>query len=639
MIYVSQDYMNKSLAPGRSVKCKIVTDERTFTDADIISFEFNDVVHPDDMNFGTTCANRFNFEVWCRSNIPLTAVIRPFVGFAGENDDPDDIEYCPLGEFHITRRHRKREKYSITCYDRMYRLDARYRPTLLFPSTAADVLADIGEMYGFEVGFTPERDIIEYIPRLVTCREIIGYIAGLNGGFAKFDRSGILRLKKLEMCNFMLHRSHYNELSIKADPLEVRQIDFITESDTFSEGRGTKVTTYRQTNPFATKAITQRVFDEWNGFSYHGMTVKLRGLPYLESGESIMVQDDFENEYYHALISDYTLEYDGGLKARLISRSKNPIDDFDSPMTQQRMMEALSESLRIRYFNYVNERDVVIAQTSVPLLNINFNLETSTFIVFNAQFTVAANADCLMTLDYRINNAKLGQTPLVSLSANRPLSVCLYNCFEKIRPGRNTFSVTARVSTGRAVVEAKELIASISGQHMLSGGAQRPDININQEARRLEIRRIGLKARNITGMNLQTGFTSPGFKISEGINPRSITMKSLVRRNLNDALCMDAIFTEAEVISRNTVKLSLSNPFAFTGSAININAFSVGDGFSVVRVISVTADNNRIILNTESISELEVIVIEYNSDTGNLISTASLNPVKSFIYVIEQFEM
>lgn len=129
MIEVSNSFKEKSLSPGRTVRCVIEVDDFLYTDKEIISFEFNDVVHPDDMSFGTACANRFHFELWSRKNIPLSAVIKPFVFF---EDDSGTEESCPLGEFYIARRYRKRERYSITCYDKMYRLDPRYNPNGLY---------------------------------------------------------------------------------------------------------------------------------------------------------------------------------------------------------------------------------------------------------------------------------------------------------------------------------------------------------------------------------------------------------------------------------------------------------------------------------------------------------------------------
>ncbi|MCL2077397.1 MAG: hypothetical protein FWH08_03210 [Oscillospiraceae bacterium] len=494
MIEVSPDFMEKSLSPGRDVQCVILAGGHAYDDKDILSFEFNDVVHPEDMSFGTTCANRFHFELWSRRNIPLSAVISPYVAFTKDASGAV-TEFRLLGEFYISRRYRKRERYSITCYDKMFRLDARYRPTVNFPCTTAELLSDIAEQHDFKVGFATANDVVESVPKLATCREVIGYIAGINGGFAKFDRTSVLRLRKLELCDFLLNRSQYTSLSLKADKLEVRQIEFMNEDETFSEGKGTKLTTYRQHNPFAGKDAAKRVFDQWNGFTYFGMTVKMQGLPFLESGFSILVQDDFENIYYVALISDYTLEYDGALRATLVSKSKNPIDDYEEPMTQQRLMESLSQSLRMRYYNFINERIVTISQSALSIISINFSLETSSVVVFNSQFTVTANTDAVLTLNYYVNNINVGQQPRTNLSANKPLSVSLYNCFERARTGRNTLSVTASISAGNAVIEQGQLIATVSGQYMLGDAKpQIPEINISEAMTKHAISALNLRA-------------------------------------------------------------------------------------------------------------------------------------------------
>lgn len=353
----------------------------------------------------------------------------------------------------------------------------------MFPCVPAEILSDIAAQYSFTVGFTPEPDTIHSIPRNTTCREIIGYIAGLNGGAAKFDRNGVLQLKKLQSCDFTLTRGGYTELSLKADKMEIRAVEFVNDENIFSEGKGTKLTTYRQFNPLSDAKSVKRVFDEWNGFSYHGLTVKMQGLPFLESGDSILVQDDFDDTVYRALISDYTLEYDGGLKGTLISKSKNPIDDYEEPMTQERLMQSLSESLRIRYHNYENDKKITISGTnqSISIASINFELEVKAFAVFNAHFTVKATADCILTLHYHINNEKTGQTPQMSLTADKPSGICLYNCFENQRAGKNTLTVTASVSGGSAVIEQGELIASVSGQYMLGDGKQQlPEINASE---------------------------------------------------------------------------------------------------------------------------------------------------------------
>jgi len=365
----------------------------------------------------------------------------------------------------------------------MYRLDSKYKPKVNLPCNASDVLNDIAQQFDFAVGFTPLTDAINYIPGKATCREIIGYIAGLNGGFAKFDRNGVLRLKKLAFSDFVLNRNQYMELSLKADTLEIRQVDFITDEETFSEGKGTKLTTYRQYNPFADKDTAKRVYNEWKNFTYNGMTVKMRGMPFLEAGDSILVQDDCEDKYYVALISDYTLEYDGGLTGTLISKSKNPIDDYEEPASQQDMLDILRERLKTVYFSYTNSKAIQVLYTEIPVININFSLESSGSAVFNSCFTATTDADCSLIFSYYLNNVKVGPEHKESFFTDKYTGVCLYHLFEGLSAGAHTLNVTARtIGVGGAVlIDKGELIATVSGQNMLDGGGNKiPVINAEE---------------------------------------------------------------------------------------------------------------------------------------------------------------
>jgi hypothetical protein len=517
----------------------------------------------------------------------------------------------------------------------MYRLDSRYNPSVNFPCTTADLLADIARHYDFEVGFEPARDVVEYVPRTATCREVIGYIAGVNGGFAKFDRSGVLQLKKLALCDFALSRNQYTELSVKADMNEVRQIEFINEDETFSSGKGTKMTTYRQHNPFGNREAAVRVLDEWNGFSYHGLTVKMRGLPYLESGDAILVQDDFDNTHYFALISDYTLMYNGGLTGRLVSKAKNPIDDYDEPMTQQRMMESMSENLRVRYINHVNENDIWIGAGSTAIASINFNIESRTFAVFNSQFSVKSADNCIMTLEYFINNVKVGQTPQTALTADRIKSVCLYNCFRIASPGRSTLTVTANINNGTAVILEGELIASVSGQYMLGdGGAQRPEINILQAIGKYELNSAFFTVREMTARLERPRPQKPAAETeAECINTIQLNTLNLTL-NLTAELLMDSLPVEANKISANQILLLFTNTIEKAENTVNFKAFVVSFGVVELEISSIVIDNNEIIITTENLSAYNELVIKYDSKYGNLLSGATRNPLQSFNYIL-----
>jgi hypothetical protein len=642
MINVSRNYIEKATAPGRNVRCKIIADDVTYTDVDILSFEFNDVVHPEDMSFGTTCANRFQFELWSRRNIPLSTVIRPFISFADDsNGDGQGAEQCSLGEFHIARRYRRRNKYSVTCYDKMYRLDSQFASSLTFPCFAPALLAEIGKQFDFEVGFVPRNDVIESIPRLATYREIIGYIAGINGGFAKFSRDGILELKKLAVCNFALNKCQYTELSLKADMMEVRAVEFVTDSNIYSEGKGTKLTTYRQHNPFANQEITRRVFNEWKDFEYHGLTLKMRGLPFLESGDAVWVQDDIENKHYLALISDYTLLYNGTLNARLVSKSKNPIDDYDEPMAQQRMLEAMIEDLKIKYFNHVNPEHIWVLGTSSPVASINFNLMTNMFVVLNAQFTITANAETAIVIEYHINGIKVGQEPIQSLYRSRPQTIGLYYNFENVRAGRSTLTITARMSAGEAWIAKGELIASVSGQYMLGdNGPQRPEINLSQNIHRLELNDINLGLRRLHDTELKepVRLLPHNMTIQVRTEPMSLITRIVRLRGFSVTLMTDSLLDEIIKIAANRLLLVFTNAVTFTGADLDLQGFAVTFGLEDLSIFSAEISGHEIILVTDDLSAFNEIVIKYDRAVGNLLGAASRNPVDSFNYILNMEE-
>jgi hypothetical protein len=632
MINVSDKYREKAMAPGRKVKCEIMVGDFVYDDTQILSFEFNDVVHPEDMSFGTTCANRFHFQLWSRRSIPLTAVIKPFVIFT---DEEGDSEPCPLGEFYISHRYRRRTRINITSYDKMSRLDSRYRPRVEFPCATGAILADIAVQFDFEVGFAPAVDVISSVPRTATCREVIGYIAGLNGGFAKFDRAGVLRLRNLAPCGFELMRNQYSELALKADELEIRRVELVTDTETYAEGRGTKFTTYRQYNPFADfvgDAAIRRIYDKWSGYTYRGMTIKMRGLPFLESGDSIMVQDDYDDTMYHALISDYTLEYDGGLRGRLISKAKNPIDEFDAPNTQQRIWETLSDDLSIRYFNYINEELIGINQGSALMVDLKFMLGGLSSVAFNSQFTVTADSDCTMTLDYNINGVKTGQTPRTTLFAGKPLSVSLYYLFEKLKSGGNTLTVTANISAGSGVVEARELIATISGQHLVNAVVVKPDTYIWHRLERMSVGGLGLSLAEMNSVVYGQEEYQPDTPVSDRIEAIRLQPMSATPRGLRGSIDLNSVFKTARQVSPNQIILEFTNSVTFSGAALS--GIRVLFEHNEVGIVSQIIRGSEITLTTENLSMFNEVVIQYDSDIGNLLGAASQNPVDSFNYIL-----
>lgn len=476
MISVSEEYKRLATANGREISCEIEVGELVFRNEDIVSFEFDDVVHPDEMAFGTTCSNRFHMEILTDRYIPLSSVVKPYVMF-GECG-----ERLLLGTFYIARRYRRRNRYSITCYDKMYQLDSEYKTDLVYPQTMQAVIDDLCQ----RLNLVHDIQCMDYtcgsIPADCTYREIIGWIAGAHGGMAKFSRDNVLKIKKCENCGETLRRNNYLDISIKEDAFEIRQINLVAdELTTYSSGDGTKLTTYKQENPFGTQIIADRLYYTWGGFSYYGAEIEMQGLPYLEAGDIMLVQNDVDNSVFPIIISEINYKFDGGLSAELFSRSKNPVDDYDAH-NEKKEQEEMYSNLAVVNFS-VRNTTARKMETGIKTLLLAMDVDSKEpkTALLNAQLILTAPQDCTVTLTCDLNGEYLNPLPLQTLHANEPQTICLHNILEKIHQGQNAVTIWGETSAGYVVLEKYQGVLTVSGQYMNAAEIKsRPDYTAAQ---------------------------------------------------------------------------------------------------------------------------------------------------------------
>ena len=463
MVNVSSGFKELACAPGREISCEIEIGDNVFRDSEILSFEFNDVVHSEDMQFGTCCSNRFHFELITETYIPLSSVIKPFVRFEGSD------ERCPLGVFFISRRYRRKNRYSITCYDMMYRLDDKFESELTFPCTAQELLADICANKEIEaVALINEEISCRNTPAQATFREVLGYLAGLMGCCAKFDREGRLCFRALEKSDFRITRDNYFSLSLTQDPCEIRQITMNTAEGELTAGKGTKKTTYVCDNPFATQEIVDSLFEKWKDFSYHGMELDMQGLPFIEAGDVVEVQNDNDNGVFIGIVSELELCYDGALSATLYSRAKNPIDEFEAAITEEQQLAELKEDLTIGSYSYTNQRTIAVGTTPVLIAQINVIANKATSANFHAQLLPSCEEDCRLIIEYKLNDTLTSPVVIADIAGGKRLPICLFNYFPVIVQGFSSVRLYARTESGTAVFPNRAVTATVSGQHFAS---------------------------------------------------------------------------------------------------------------------------------------------------------------------------
>ena len=202
MYQVSKDFGERAKESKRRVQAKIeVFNGTALQPDDILSFEITEQTAGSNIEIGSTCSSSLTLECICSGRTFQSARLDPYIGF--EN------EFCPMGRFFISDVEYKDKTYKITAYDKMAYLEEVYEPDISLPNTCQAVINDIANQFGFEVvhGNYPTGNLITLVEG-ATARQMIGYIAGLQGRNARFNRDG-----KLEFVWYKENVSIYGDVN------------------------------------------------------------------------------------------------------------------------------------------------------------------------------------------------------------------------------------------------------------------------------------------------------------------------------------------------------------------------------------------------------------------------------------------
>lgn len=156
----------------------------------IISAKLQETLADQNITIGSAFSQSFELKMRMPDvPIPLTGAY-----FTAEASF-DETNWAKLGEFYINAVSTtdNYKTVSITAADRMALLTDTYTPTINFPTTPQEILADIANRYTLEIDAKITCADVA-ITQLYegTVRDYIGWIAGLSGANARFDREGKL---------------------------------------------------------------------------------------------------------------------------------------------------------------------------------------------------------------------------------------------------------------------------------------------------------------------------------------------------------------------------------------------------------------------------------------------------------------
>lgn len=401
---------------------KYVVDEKEHTET-LNNFKYQNIINPNnEITIGNTCASSVTFSIYMPTVSLENKEITVFEGVKVN----EEIQYIQLGIFTVTKQTSDGEYTSYEAYDRMYKADMPYFSDMTFPSTDKAILNEICSKLGISLATNiVTAHTINEKPQGYTYREIIGYMAMLQGSNAVINADGNLELRWYKDSGYVLDGHKYYQQGVTFTTSK----DFIiqkltcnntksgsTEQSEITSGDGATGLTF--TNPFMTQAILDEIYKKIGGFTFRPLTVKFVGDYRLEVGDIITVNKGGVD--YKVPIMQITHECDGGLMDTVTSIGQSDTENTSvasGPITKQ--MERYYADLILvnkALINKLSVDEADIRYASIETLKaVNANIDNLKTNKLDATYADIINAN---VESLKAANAEITQLKANSLTAD-----------------------------------------------------------------------------------------------------------------------------------------------------------------------------------------------------------------------------
>ncbi|MFB7142675.1 hypothetical protein ACFCYN_24000 [Gottfriedia sp. NPDC056225] len=199
MLNVSNSFMKNMMGNNRVIDSYIMVNLSTKYDSmQIINWSFHDTISVSEVfEIGTTIANSFEITLQNTNGITNGMLIEPYIGV---NVGGSTIEYVSLGKFNVIDteiiNNYGSTQLHLTCLDNMIKLDVPYLWTGGATDTISNIMSKLSSYSGVPLAGTYPATIVNQSTGY-TCRQMLGFMAGLLGGNGAMDRVGRITIKKL----------------------------------------------------------------------------------------------------------------------------------------------------------------------------------------------------------------------------------------------------------------------------------------------------------------------------------------------------------------------------------------------------------------------------------------------------------
>ena len=343
MINMSDTFKSKIYSSERYLEANVLINNVDYRTDIIKDFNYNSSIASNSFIIGSTNASTFEITLnELVETIEENQEVKPFVGII-------EAESVPLGVFYIKeiKRDRNAKTTKIKCQDKMMYLNELYKTDLAFPAKIRDVIQDISEKVKME--FVPthisyNKEVTK--PEKVSYREMLSYLAQIEGCFVVFDRYGKLEFRKFNRTQEKITKNNYFLSGLVVNDVEYKlngiTADLKNKEKTILASGSAVGNQINLVNPLMKQDYLDEVYNYLKQFIFKPYIVNWQANPALEVGDFVQVEVA-NGQYIGVPVLDLQLNFSGGLNCKMSADVKTSTStSYEYKGTLQKQIEFLN---------------------------------------------------------------------------------------------------------------------------------------------------------------------------------------------------------------------------------------------------------------------------------------------------------
>ena len=343
MINMSDTFKSKIYSSERYLEANVLINNVDYETDIIKDFNYNSSIASNSFAIGSTNASTFEITLnKLVETIEENQEVKPYIGIIG-------VESIPLGVFYIKeiKRDRNAKTTKIKCQDKMMYLNELYTTNLAFPAKIRDVIQDISDKVKMEfvpthISYNKEVQKLEK----VSYREMLSYLAQIEGCFVVFDRYGKLEFRKFNRTQEKITKNNYFLGGLEVNDVEYKlngiTADLKNKEKTILASGSAVGNQINIVNPLMKQDYLDEVYNYLKQFIFKPYTINWQGNPALEVGDFVQVEVA-NGQYIGVPILNLQLNFSGGLNCKMSADVKTSTStSYEYKGTLQKQIEFLN---------------------------------------------------------------------------------------------------------------------------------------------------------------------------------------------------------------------------------------------------------------------------------------------------------